>query len=144
MNCFHSFRTKTKLESHKKVCKNKDFCNVVIPSKDTIILEFNQYQKSNKAPFAIYADREYLIEMIDGCKNITENSFTTTVSEHITSGFSVSTISSLKTIENKHDVCRSKDCMKKFCESLRENVMKINKFKKKKDKVINKRAIGII
>ena len=26
-------------------------------------------------------------------------------------------------IENKHDVCRDKDCMKKFCESLRKHTM---------------------
>ena len=31
-------------------------------SEDTKILEFNQYQKSCKASFGIYADPEYLIE----------------------------------------------------------------------------------
>ena len=33
LNCFHSFRTKTKLKSHEKVRENKSFCNVVMPSK---------------------------------------------------------------------------------------------------------------
>ena len=37
----------------------------------------------------------------------------------------MSTISSFKNIENKHDVYRGKNCMKKFCESLREHAMKI-------------------
>ena len=60
-------------------------------SEDTKILEFNQYQKSDKAPFIIYADLECLIEKIDGCKNIPENSSTTKVGEHIPSGFSMST-----------------------------------------------------
>ena len=73
-------------------------------SEDTKTLEFNQYQKSDKAPFIIYADLECLIEKIDGCKNNPENSFTTKVSEHIPSGFSMSTISSFKSVENKHDV----------------------------------------
>ena len=36
-----------KLESHKKVCENKDFCNIKMPSEDNKILEFNQYQKSD-------------------------------------------------------------------------------------------------
>ena len=27
----------------------KDFCNVIMPSEDTKILEFNQYQKPEKA-----------------------------------------------------------------------------------------------
>ena len=39
-----------------------------MPSEDTKILELNQYQKSDKTPFIIYADRECLIEKIDGCK----------------------------------------------------------------------------
>ena len=50
----------------------------------------------------------------------------------------MSTISSFRRIENKHDVYRGKDCMKKFCEFLREHVMKINNFKKKKMKLLTK------
>ena len=82
-----------------------------MPSEDTKILEFNQSQKSYKAPFTIYADLECIIEKIDGCKKDPENSSTTKVSEHIPSGFSVSTISSFRRIQNKHDIYRSKDCM---------------------------------
>ena len=110
-----------------------------MPSEDTKILEFNQNQKSDKAPFIIYADLECIIEKIDGCKNNSENSFTTKVTRHIPSGFSMSTISSFKSIENKHDVCRDKDCMKTFCESLREYAMKIVSFKKKNKKLITKK-----
>ena len=69
--------------------------------------------------------------MIDGCMNNPENSFRAKVSEHIMSGFSMSAISSCRTIENKHDVYRSKDWMKKFGESLRKHAMKMIKFKKK-------------
>ena len=83
-------------------------------SEDTKILEFNQYQKSDKAPFIIQAVFECMIEKIGGCKNNPENSSTTKVSKHIPSGFSISTISSFRSTENKHDVYRGKDCMKKF------------------------------
>ena len=63
-NCLHSFRTKSKLESHKKVCENKYFeniiyikiINVIMPSEYTKILDFTQYQKSDKVAFLIYAD----------------------------------------------------------------------------------------
>ena len=68
-------------------------------SEDTKIIEFNQYDKSDKAPFIIYADLECLIEKIDGCKNHPDNSFTTKVGQHIPSGFSMSTISSFKNVE---------------------------------------------
>ena len=102
-----------------------------MPSEETKILEFSQHQKSNKAPFIIYADLECIIEKTDGCKNNPENSSTTKVRKHISSGFSMSTISSFRSIENKHDVYKGKNCMKKFCEFLRERAMKIINFKKK-------------
>ena len=47
------------------------------------------------------------------------------VGKHISSDFLKSTISSFKSIENKHDVYRGETCMKEFCESLREHAMKI-------------------
>ena len=74
---------KNKLESHKKVCGNTDFCNVIIPSEDSKISELNQYQKSDKASFIIYIDLECLIEKIDECKDNLEDSYKTKVSEHI-------------------------------------------------------------
>ena len=95
---------KDKLESHKRVCENKNFRNVIMPSEDTKTLEVNQYQKSDKAPFIISADLECIIEKIDGYKNNPKNSSTTKVSEHVSSGFPMSTISSFRSIENKYDV----------------------------------------
>ena len=43
-----------------------------------------------------------------------------------------------KNIENKHEACRGKDCIKKFCEFLREHAMKITNFKKEKMKLLTK------
>ena len=34
-------------------------------------------------------------------------------------------ISSFRSIKNKHDIYRGKDCMRRLCESLREHAMKI-------------------
>ena len=70
-----------------------------MPSEDTKVLEFNQYPKSNKTSFTIYADLESLTEKTDGCKNNLEKSSTTKVGEHIPSSSSVSTISTFKSIE---------------------------------------------
>ena len=98
LNCLDSFRTKTKLNSHKKLCAYKDFCSIVMPSEDTKVFGFNLYQKSDKAPFIIYAELECLKEKIDSCKNNPENSSTAKVEEHIPSGFSMYTITSFKSI----------------------------------------------
>ena len=108
------------------------------------ILEFNQYQISDKTQLNIYADLECIIKKIDRCKYNPENSSTTKVSGHILSDFSMSTISSFRSIENKYDVCRGNYCMKMFWESLREHAMKIINFKKKENEIRNKRAVGII
>ena len=54
-NCLHSLERKNKIESHLKVCEDKDFFNVVILFKDTNTLSFNQYCK---AVFITYADLE--------------------------------------------------------------------------------------
>ena len=38
LNCLHSFRTKNKLESLKRICENKDFCNIIMSSEETKIV----------------------------------------------------------------------------------------------------------
>ena len=86
-----------------------------MPAEDTKISEFNQYQKSDKRPFAFYADFETYLEKTDGCRNNRDKSFTTKNGKYIRSGFSMSTKSSFKFKEN---IYSDKDCMKKFCESL--------------------------
>ena len=52
--------------------------------------------------------------------------------------YSMPAISSFRSIENKPDVYRGKDCMKKFCESLRQHAMRVIIFKMKKMKLLIK------
>ena len=121
----HSFRTTNRLGWHEIVSEHKDFSNFIMCFENTKILELNQYKKSDKAPFVIYTDLECLTEKINGWKNNPDNTSTTKVSKCIPLVFSMSIISSFKSIENKHDVYRDKDYRKTFCRSLREHAMKI-------------------
>ena len=91
---FTPLEEKTNLSDIKKYVKINIF--------DTKILDFSQNQKSDEASFIIYVDLKCFIEKIDGCKNDPANSPTTKVRGHIPLGFSMSTISSFKNIENKH------------------------------------------
>ena len=59
----------------------------MIPSDDTKIIKFSQYQKSDKAPLIIYTDLVCLIEDVYGCKNNPENSSEANEAEYIPSGF---------------------------------------------------------
>ena len=69
LNCFHSYRTKNKLKSHKKICENHDYCNVEMPTKDNNIIKYNQGEKCIKLPFVIYAVLECLLEKMSTCQN---------------------------------------------------------------------------
>ena len=42
LNCFHLYRTKNKLEAHKKICENHDCYHVEMPTKDNNIIKYNQ------------------------------------------------------------------------------------------------------
>ena len=64
----------------KKYVKIKIFCGIVMPSEKDNVLEFNQYMKSNKMPYIIYANIESLIKKIGGCAN---SSSATKIGEHI-------------------------------------------------------------
>ena len=70
LNCLRSFRTENKLKYHEKVCKNKDYCRIAMPSEKDKILEFKLSMKSDKMSYVIYTDLESLIRKIDGCKKI--------------------------------------------------------------------------
>ena len=56
LNFLHLLKINSKLKSHKKVCQNKGFWGVVITSKGTKILEFNQPQKSDETLSMIYVE----------------------------------------------------------------------------------------
>ena len=58
LNCFHSYRTENKLNAHKKICENHDYCNIEMPSPSNNIIKYNSGEKSLELPFIIYADLE--------------------------------------------------------------------------------------
>ena len=91
LNCFHSYRTENKLNAHKKVCENHDYCNIEMPSNDNNLINYNKGEKSLKLPFIIYADLECLLEKIITCYNNPNLSCTTKINQHVPSGYSIFT-----------------------------------------------------
>ena len=132
LNCFHSYRTKNKLEPHKKVCENHDYCNVEMPTKDNNIIKYNQGEKCIKLSFVVYVDLECLLEKISACQNNPNESSTTEINKHIPSAYSIFTHCSFDRAKNKLNHYRGKDCMKKVSKDLREHATKIINFEKKK------------
>ena len=54
------------------------------------------------------------------------------------------TISSFRSIGTKHDVYKGKDCVEKFCKSLKTHAMKRINSKIEKSQIISQRAARII
>ena len=69
LNCFHSYRTENKLNVHKKVCENHNYCKIEMPSNDNTFIKYNQGEKSLKLPFVIYADLGCILKKISTCYN---------------------------------------------------------------------------
>ena len=101
LNCFHSYRTENKLNAHKKICENHDYCNIEMPSPSNDITKYNSEEKSLELPFIIYADLECLLKKIDTCYNNPELSSTTKINQHIPSGYSIYTNCSFDKANNK-------------------------------------------
>ena len=131
LNCFLSNRTKNKLKSLKKICKNCNYYNVEMSNEDNKIIKYNQGEKSIKSLFIIYADLECLLKKTSTCYNNPEESSTTEINKHTPSGYSLFTHCSFYETKTKLDYYRGDDCMKKFCEDLREHVTKIISYEKK-------------
>ena len=132
LNCFRSYRTKSKLELHKKICENHDYCKVEMPTKGNNIIKYNHGEKSRKIPFVIYADLECILVKMSTCINNPNESYTTKINKHIPSGYSIFTSCSFDESKNKLNYYRGNDCMKKLCKDLRIHATKIINYEKKK------------
>ena len=125
LNCFHCHTTENKLNVHKKICENHEYCNIEMPSPNNNIIKYNQGEKSLGLPFIIYADLECL--MFDN----PDLSSTTKINQHTPSGYSIYTNCSFDKSNNKLSYYRGEDCMKRFCKDLKDRATKIIDFKKK-------------
>ena len=75
LNCFRAYTTENKLESHKKVCENQDYCAIEMPNEDNKILKYNHGEKF----IIIFADLESLLEKMNTCYDSPEKSSTTKI-----------------------------------------------------------------
>ena len=102
-----------------------------MPTKNKNKLKYNHGEKSLKAPSTIYADLECLLIKKNSCQNNPNESYTERKAKHEPSGYPLSLIDSFDLRENKHNVYRGKDCIKRFCSDLKELATKIMNFEEK-------------
>ena len=71
-----------KLEAHKKICENHDYCHVEMPTKNNNNIKYNHGEKSMQLPFVIYDDLECLLEKMSTCIINPNESSTTKINKH--------------------------------------------------------------
>ena len=103
-----------------------------MPTENNNIIKYNHGEKSIKLPFVIYTDLECLLEKMSTCMNNPNESSTTKINKHTPSGYSIFTSCSFDKSRNKLNYYRGKDCMKKFCEDLKEHATRIINYEKNK------------
>ena len=75
LNCFHSYTTERKLKKHERICKDHDFCDIIMPNEDNKILKYSSGEQSLKVLFIIYADL-CLLQKINTRQNNPDKSYT--------------------------------------------------------------------
>ena len=133
LNCFYSYRTLNKLKKHERVYNNHDYCIIHMPEEGENILKYSPGDTSLKTPFIIYADLECLLKKEQFCQNNPEN-YTQSKAKHKPSDYSLSLICSFDETKNRHKFFREKDCIKRFCNNLKELATEIINHEKKKRK----------
>ena len=85
----------------QKLCRKKRFLWIVLATQKNYILEFNQYMKSDKMRYKIYANIEFLIQKIDQCKSNPEKFSTTKIRKHVSEKYSISIFWVFNCLENR-------------------------------------------
>ena len=99
-----------------------------MPDEDNKILNYISREKSLKVPFTIYANLECLLRKINTCSNNPDKSYAEKKATHRPSGV---TCCSFHKSKNECNYYRGKDCMKMFCNDLKDQALKIINYRKK-------------
>jgi len=124
--CLVGFREKNRLRLHLKYCKQHDPVRKVYLNPGST-MKFKNFYKSQRVPFAIYADFESFIKPIASCQPNPTKSYTSKHQMHVPSSYSYyikrfdgSSEPRIHTAESEDD-----DVAQKFVDSLEDDVKKL-------------------
>ena len=117
--CFHSFRSQSTLEKHSSLCKEHTFCITKFPMGNDRIKKYKKGSKTIKINDVIYVDLECILPKYDTYSNSFNKSHTTSVSQHIPSGYSICIVRHHnRSSETKY--YHGRDCIEKLCKELKQ------------------------
>ncbi len=81
LRCLNSFTSQETLTKHLEYCSAHEAVNIVMPEEGAP-LSFENYNRSMRVPFIVYADFESFIKPIDTCGPNPKNSYTKQYQKH--------------------------------------------------------------
>ena len=81
LRCLNPFNNQEALDKHKEYCHEYETVKTELPKEGTM-LKFKNYHRSEKVPYAIYADFECCLEPIHTCNLNPESSYTKQYQKH--------------------------------------------------------------
>ena len=86
LRCLNPFATEKSLKKHMEYCETNEAVKMEMPEEDSFI-EFENFNRSMRVPFIVYADFESLIKPIETFELNPEKSYTKKCQEHKPSSF---------------------------------------------------------
>ena len=132
LRCLNPFWCQESLNKHQEYCNEHEGVKTELPNKGTM-LKFQDYHKSEKVPFIVYADFESYIKPLHSCEANHGSSYTKPYQEHEPSRFCYY----IKCFDNevyeqKLVSYTGEDAAQKFVEMLETNIREITSMPTKK------------
>ena len=115
--CLHGFIRKELLDAHRSYCDRFDFQKVKYPEEGKNILEYKNFHKQIRVPFAIYADFETINKNIES-EMTNVGSSTTHITEFEACGYSYQVVCTNDKYSKPPLVYRGRDAVDRFMEDL--------------------------
>ena len=117
-NCLQGFSPEASRDGHQVYCEDNETVKVEMP-KDPIV-EFKDGQNQFRVPFIMYADFESILKPIESTTPDPNQPYTNRVNEHTPSGWCVYSKFAYGEVSNPLTIYRGKDCIRTFCEYVKE------------------------
>ena len=138
-NCLQGFVQELSRDQHQVYCEDNEAVRVEMPKKRSTV-EFYDGHYQFRVPFTMYADFESILQPTGPKQKSPEESYTTSVNQHIPSGYCIYSKFAYGEVKDPLTIYRGKDCVEKFCDYVKREAHRLyNMFPEKPMDPLNKK-----
>ncbi|KAK3747985.1 hypothetical protein QZH41_003960 [Actinostola sp. cb2023] len=124
-HCLHGFVRQDLLDDHQPLCSQHGAQRIELPNENNMFLQFKDFHKQLRVPFAIYADFESLTTKIESASPDPTKSSTEKYQHHQACGFAYVIVSERPDYCKAPVLYRGEDAVDEFLESLQKEEQRI-------------------